>query len=99
LMQHDARWYPDPSAFRPERFGCGAPDLPRGSFMPFGTGPRVCLGQHLATTEMTVIAAMLLQRFTVSVPEGMAAPRPAFNITLRPECPLRLRLKEYLQGG
>ncbi|WP_326941278.1 cytochrome P450 [Actimicrobium sp. GrIS 1.19] len=95
LMQHDARWFPDPTAFRPERFDCGAPDLPRGSFMPFGTGPRVCLGQHLATTEMTVIAAMLLQRFTVSVPDGMVAPRPAFNITLRPECPLRLRLKEY----
>ncbi|MBC7684755.1 MAG: cytochrome P450 [Bdellovibrionales bacterium] len=93
LMQRDARWFPDPEAFRPERFGSGAPDVPRGAFMPFGTGPRVCLGQHLATTEMAVIAAMLLQRFALSVPDGTAPPRPAFNITLRPECPLRLRLK------
>ena len=99
LMQHDARWFPDPSAFRPERFGSAAPDVPRGAFMPFGTGPRVCLGQHLATTEMTVIAAMLLQRFELSVPDGMAPPRSAFNITLRPECALRLRLKAATLGG
>ena len=93
LMQHDARWFPEPDAFRPERFVSSAPELPRGAFMPFGTGPRVCLGQHLATTEMTVIAAMLLQRFALSVPDGTAPPKAAFNITLRPECALRLQLK------
>ena len=60
--------------------------------MPFGTGPRVCLGQHLALAEMTVIAAMFLQRYSVEVPAGMAPPRPVFNITLRPEAPLTLRL-------
>jgi cytochrome P450 len=92
LMHHDARWFPDPHAFRPERFAAGAPAIPRGAFMPFGTGPRVCLGQHLAMTEMTVIAAMFLQRFMVTVPDGMTAPRPEFNITLRPAEPLSLML-------
>lgn len=58
--------------------------------MPFGTGPRVCLGQHLATAEMTVIAAMLLQRYKLSVPEGAAPPRPLLNVTLRPDQPLWL---------
>jgi cytochrome P450 len=65
---------------------------PRGAFMPFGTGPRVCLGQHLALAEMTLLAAMFLQRYEVAVPAGMAPPRPVFNITLRPETPLTLRL-------
>jgi cytochrome P450 len=92
LMHHDARWFPEPQAFRPERFAEGAPAIPRGAFMPFGTGPRVCLGQHLALAEMTLLAAMFLQRYSVAVPSGMAPPRPVFNITLRPETPLTLRL-------
>jgi cytochrome P450 len=92
LMHHDARWFPEPDAFRPERFAPGAPAIPRGAFMPFGTGPRVCLGQHLALAEMTLLAAMFLQRYQVDVPAGMAPPKPVFNITLRPETPLTLRL-------
>ncbi len=92
LMHHDERWFAQPQAFRPERFAEGAPEIPRGAFMPFGAGPRVCLGQHLAMAEMTMMAAMFLQRFTVEVPEGMAAPKPVFHITLRPETPLRLKL-------
>ncbi len=92
LMHHDPRWFPEPEAFRPERFADGAPAFPRGAFMPFGTGPRVCLGQHLALTEMTVIAAMLLQGFALSASAGMAPPRPVLNVTLRPEQPLRLAL-------
>jgi cytochrome P450 len=92
LMHHDPRWFPDPQTFRPERFADDAPAIPRGAYMPFGAGARVCLGQHLAMTEMTVIAAMFLQRFTVAVPEGMAAPEPALHITLRPAQQLRLQL-------
>lgn len=92
LMHHDPRWFPDPHAYRPERFSDDAPDIPRGAFMPLGTGPRVCLGQHLAMAEMTVIAAMFLQRFAVTVPVGMTAPKPVFHITLRPDQPLRLKL-------
>ena len=93
LMQRDPRWFPEPERFRPERFLEEAAGVPRGAFMPFGAGPRVCLGQHLALTEMTVIAAMILQRFAVSVPEGMAPPRPVLNVTLRPAAPLHLKLE------
>lgn len=92
LMQRDARWFPEPDAFRPERFADGAPEIVRGAYLPFGTGPRVCLGQHLALAEMTVVAAMFLQRFQVAAPEGMAPPEPVFNITLRPREALRLVL-------
>ncbi|PVX71405.1 cytochrome P450 [Paraburkholderia unamae] len=92
LMQHDARWFPEPAAFQPERFARDARHAERGAWSPFGAGPRVCLGQHLAMTEMTVIAAMVLQRYTLSVPEGMAAPRAMLNVTLRPQTPLHLAL-------
>jgi cytochrome P450 len=90
VMHHDPRWFPEPLTFRPERFAPDAPEVPRGAYLPFGTGPRVCLGQHLAMSEMTVIAAMLLQRFTLSVPDGMRAPRPVMNVTLRPDQPVHL---------
>lgn len=92
LMQHDPRWFPEPLEFRPERFGSDASTFPRGAYLPFGTGPRVCLGQNLAMTEMLVIAAMMLQRFSLSVPEGMTAPRPVFNVSLRPQQPIHLQL-------
>ncbi len=92
LMHQDPRWFPQPQAFRPERFAPDAPGIPRGAFMPFGTGPRVCLGQHLALMEMTVVAAMLLQRFVLSVPAGQAAPQAVLNISLRPATPLCLTL-------
>lgn len=92
LMHRDARWFPEPEAFRPERFGLGAPAIPRGAFMPFGTGPRVCLGQHLALAEMTVVAAMMLQRFVLGKAEGQGEPEAVLNISLRPKTPLLLKL-------
>jgi cytochrome P450 len=93
-MHHDARWFADPLAFRPERFAEDETEaVPRGAFMPLGTGPRVCLGQHLAMAEMTAIAAMFLQRYTVAPAPDASPPEPAFHITLRPREPLRLLLQ------
>lgn len=93
LLHRDPRWWPhEPEGFRPERFMPDAPDeIPRGAYIPFGLGPRVCLGQHFAVLEMTLIAALLLQRFELS-PVGHAAPKPRMAVTLRPEGGLSLRL-------
>jgi cytochrome P450 len=99
LMQHDPRWFSEPLAFRPERFAPDAPAFPRGAYLPFGAGPRVCLGQHLAMTEMTVIAAMVLQHFALSVPDGMTPPRPVMKVSLRPERPMHLQVSAVTAGG
>lgn len=99
LLQQDARWFPEPHAFRPERFMAHAQQAPRGAYMPFGTGPRICLGQHLVMAEMTVIAAMVLQRFDLAPLPGMAAPRPVMNVTLRPAQPLHLQLSARQPAG
>ncbi|WP_067066378.1 cytochrome P450 [Roseateles chitosanitabidus] len=94
VLQRDARWYEEPEAFRPERFdpGCGHAEIPRGAWMPFGAGPRVCLGSHFALSEITLVAAMVLQRHRLALVPGDAPPEPVLNITLRPRTPLRLRL-------
>ena len=93
LMQNDARWFAEPASFRPERFAADAPEIPRGAWMPFGAGPRVCLGSHFALTEITLIAALLLQRYRFAPVPGRAAPEPVLNITLRPREKLRLILR------
>jgi len=98
LMHRDPRWFAEPLEFRPERFAPDAPAAPRGAYLPFGVGARVCLGQHLAMAEMKVVAALLLQRHVLSVPAGEAAPRPLLNVTLRPERSLQLDLAPAAAG-
>ena len=93
VIQRDARWFPSPEAFRPERFTADAVTPPRGAWLPFGTGPRVCIGQHFAMLEMGLVAAMLLQRCELALVPGEPAPEPRLHVTLRPRAPLRLRLR------
>ena len=92
VMQRDPRWFDAPDEFKPERFLPGAPEIPRGAWMPFGTGPRVCIGQHFAMLEMGLIAAKLVQRFRLEWPDGDPWPAGDLAVTLRPAQPIRLRL-------
>lgn len=68
VLHHMAELWPDPEAFRPERFlrGANAAIVPR-SFIPFGTGMRACIGRGLALMEMSVVLSMLLTRFDVQL--------------------------------
>lgn len=82
LLHHRPDIYPDPSAFRPERFLEDPPDP--GSWLPFGGGTRRCIGARFALYEMGVVLAALLARFTVRA----AGPEPEAmrhrDITLTP---------------
>jgi cytochrome P450 len=81
----DPRWFPDPGRFDPSRFlGDAAKSIERGAYLPFGTGPRVCIGQGFATMEMTLILAMLLQRFSLRPAPGQQQPGIRMQVTLRP---------------
>jgi cytochrome P450 len=99
VLQRDARWYEEPAEFRPERFMPGAPTPPRGAWIPFGAGPRVCLGQHFAMLEMTLIAALLLQRYALALPPGTAPAEAVLNVTLRPRQRLWLQLRRRGVAG
>lgn len=85
LIQRDARWFPDPLAFRPERW---TPEmeraLPRFAYFPFGAGPRKCIGESFAWMEAVLVLAVLARRWRVRLahPEREITPRAL--ITLRP---------------
>jgi cytochrome P450 len=91
-LHRDPSSFADPEAFRPERFLPDATEPPRGAWLPFGVGPRVCIGHHFAMLEMTMAAAMLLQRVRLELPDNAPAREPVFNVTLRPREPVHLRL-------
>ena len=101
VLHRDERWFPQARQFLPERFLEGAPPIPKGAWMPFGAGPRVCIGQHFAMLEMTLLAAMLLQRYTLRMDDAAAPCQPQLHVTLRPSRPTALWLtrRSALRGN
>lgn len=95
VVQRDPRWWPEPGRFEPERF---TPErmakLPQCAFIPFGAGPRVCIGLNFALMEMVLIVATLLRRFRVALAPGQgdAVPLPLFS--LHPKGGVRLTVAE-----
>jgi cytochrome P450 len=65
---------------------------PNGAYLPFGGGPRNCIGTGFAMTEAVLVLAMMLQRYELQpVTPAAGFPRPKPMLTLRPEAvPLRL---------
>jgi cytochrome P450 len=99
VLHRDPHLYPDPERFDPERWreeSAGRRSLPKFAYLPFGAGPRVCVGASLALTESALVLATLIARFRFS----LASPEPvkAFpSVTLRPKHGLRLRVQAGLQ--
>ena len=92
-MHHDARYYPDPYRFDPERWTPAAQAArPKYSFFGFGAGSRVCIGEHFAWMEGTLILATLAQRWQVQpVTTAPLAVRAAITLRPRDGVPLVIR--------
>lgn len=93
VLHRDPRWFDAPDSFRPERFLPGAQEIMRGAWLPFGVGPRVCLGQHFAMLQMLLLGALLLQHYRLAPAPGAAEPVPTLSVTLRPRDKLWLLLE------
>jgi cytochrome P450 len=93
VTQRDPRWFPDPERFDADRFQAGRSDsIPAFAYFPFGGGPRVCIGNQFAMTEMVLLAATLLRqvRFELAPDQGPITLKP--QLSLRPAGGLRLKL-------
>ncbi|HET6231441.1 MAG TPA: cytochrome P450 [Longimicrobiaceae bacterium] len=93
VTHHDARFFPEPEAFRPERWlGDADAAVPRMAYFPFGAGPRKCIGEGFAWMELTLVLATLAQRWRLRP----ASPAPVLLeplITLRPRGGLPMRVE------
>ena len=88
VLHRDARFFPDPLAFDPDRWTADFErGLPRLAYLPFGAGPRMCVGREFARMELVLIVAAIAQRFRIEW--GVERPIPMASITLRPTGGLR----------
>ncbi|MEO8669003.1 MAG: cytochrome P450 [Bauldia sp.] len=89
LHRHQLLW-DDPDLFDPDRFLEGpGKRMERYAYLPFGIGPRMCIGAAFALQEATIVLAMLMRNFTLRMEPGQTV-WPLQMITLRPKDPLMM---------
>lgn len=89
FIQRDSRWFDDPLSFRPRRFE-KEEAFHRGAYLPFGAGPRACIGRGFALLEGTLAVGRLLQRVRFTPPPGAPPVRAEGQVSLHPQGGLRL---------
>ncbi|KAL6203594.1 hypothetical protein ACLB2K_027294 [Fragaria x ananassa] len=88
-------WGPDSYTFKPERFAngiSGACKLPY-LYMPFGIGPRICLGQNFAMVELKILIALILSNFSFSLSPKYIH-KPSLKLVIEPEHGVDLLVKK-----
>jgi cytochrome P450 len=95
---HDPRYFPEPDRFDPERFSPQRQQASQFAYMPFGGGPRICIGNHFSIALLTMALVTIAQRFRITLlgqPETIV-PDPA--LALRPRHGLHVRLQAIAEG-
>jgi cytochrome P450 len=95
ILHRDARYFPEPDRFDPDRWCVGDPrnaSLPRFAYFPFGGGPRVCIGAAFGMMEAVLLLATIAQQFRIQIAPGqMVKMQP--TVTLRPRNGIPVTLK------
>lgn len=93
-LHRHADFWQDPERFNPQRFEPGNEENRRSTYatVPFGGGPRICIGIHFAMLELVVLLATLAQRYRV-VADASDRHQMGANLTMAPKYGLRVRLE------
>ena len=91
LGRHRGMWE-DPDRFDPGRFLPGAAPSSRYAYMPFGAGPRICVGAQFALTEAVIVLARLMRSFRLEF-FGRGTVLPRGFVTTQPDRPVRFILR------
>ncbi len=92
VLHRHRKYWDEPERFKPERFlPAQSHVLNRSAYLPFGLGPRVCLGKHLGLLEATLLLTMIHQRFTLRMVPGHVV-EPLGRMTLRPRFGMVMRI-------
>ena len=90
-IHRSARFFPEPEQFNPDRWADNLEQrLPRCAYFPFGAGARVCIGKAFSMMETTLVLAMVMQRFHLTLRSDSTEPLPSF--TLRPKHGLKMAI-------
>ena len=95
-LHRSERWYQDASTFKPERF-LEDTTWPKYSYLPFGAGPRVCIGQNFGLMEACLVVATILQHWQPRAVNGDLVPDAKFS--LRPKGGLSMIWTKHKVSG
>jgi len=91
-LHRDPRFFQAPESFDPERFAPGWEErIPRYAYLPFGGGPRVCIGSGFAMMEARLVLGTVVQRYRLRLEPNQEVV-PAQMVTIRPKHGIRMRV-------
>ncbi len=93
VLHHDPRHWSAPDDCDPARFSAeNEPTIPKYAYLPFGGGPRICIGNHFALMEAHILLALLIRRYRLHLVPGTKI-KPLHQVTSFPQDGLPMRLE------
>jgi cytochrome P450 len=93
VIHRDPRWFAEPERFRPDRFA-DEDAIPRGAYLPFGLGPRACIGRGFALMEGSLALARVLARYRLRPRDPAREVEVEAQVSLHPRGGLPLLVEE-----